>query len=43
MIWANVTKFGQNFIAPQIFLADTPMVSLNNENDGLQVCYNKFA
>ena len=20
MIWANVTKFGQNFIAPQIFL-----------------------
>ena len=26
MIWANVTKFGQNFIAPQVFLAGTPMV-----------------
>ena len=25
MIWANVTKFGKNFIAPQIFLAGTPV------------------
>ena len=25
MIWANVTKFGKNFIAPHIFLAGTPM------------------
>ena len=25
MIWANVAKFGQNFIAPQIFWAGTAM------------------
>ena len=25
MIWANVTRFGQNFIAPQIFWAGTSM------------------
>ena len=25
MIWANFTKFGQNFIALQIFLAGAPM------------------
>ena len=25
MIWANVTRFGKNFIAPKIFWADTPM------------------
>ena len=28
MIWANVTKFGQNFIAPRNFLAGTPMQQL---------------
>ena len=27
MIWANVTKFGQNFIAPKIFWAGTAMSS----------------
>ena len=27
MIWANVTKFGQNFMAPQIFLAGTAMAT----------------
>ena len=43
MIWANVTKFGQNFIAPPNFLAGTPMVSLNNEHDGLQVRRNELA
>ena len=26
MIWKNVTKFGQNFIAPKFFLTGTPMV-----------------
>ena len=30
MIWANVTKFGQNFIAPHIFLAGTPMQPIND-------------
>ena len=29
MIWANVTKFGQNFIAPKFFWAGTAMVSNN--------------
>ena len=43
MIWANVTKFGQNFIAPPNFLAGTPMVPLNNEHDGLQVRRNELA
>ena len=27
MIWANVTKFGQNFIVPKFFLFGTPMKS----------------
>ena len=26
IIWENVTKFGQNFIAPQIFFAGTAML-----------------
>ena len=30
MIQANTTKFVQNCIWPQLFLADTPMVGLEN-------------
>ena len=26
MIWANVTRFGKNFIAPKIFWTGTPMI-----------------
>ena len=29
MIWTNVTKFGQNFIAPKFFWAGTAMDSIN--------------
>ena len=43
MIWANVTKFGRNFIVPHIFLAGSSMISLNNEHDGLQVRHNELA
>ena len=31
MIWANVTKFGQNFIAPQNFWAGTAMTVYNSK------------
>ena len=30
MIWTNATKFGKNFIAPQIFLAGTLMIIARN-------------
>ena len=33
MIWANVTKFGKNFIASEFFWAATPMVESQEKED----------
>ena len=45
MIWANVTKFGQNFIAPQTFLGwygyasdDTAAGFVHDDTDDTHTC-----